>query len=301
MTIAVLGATGFIGRNIIEQLSQQDEPVRALYRKSSKNIETLKSYKNVELVEGDILDLASLKRLLEGADKLIHAAAVTANIKNTNNIYERVHVQGTQNVVRAAKEAGVKRIVLVSGLGTQPDKPGSYMQTRWEMEEAIRNSGIDWTIIQPSILFGKGSEFFEAQAKIIKMALVVAPVIGNGKTRFQPIYVRDVARAVIEALNSPDKIKRTVAIGGPEYFSYKELTNLMVRTLGLKRVKVYLPLPIARVQAQVFNLLPKPPLTPATLELFNFDNVTPDPQVVEHEFGFKPMDLKSYLEKHGIG
>lgn len=298
--IAVVGATGFIGRNIIELLGQGDEPVRALYRKSSK-VDALKQYKNVELVEGDVLDPASLKRLMQGADKLIHAAAVTANFKNKNNMYHRVHVEGTQNVVKAAQEAGIKRVVLLSGLGTQPDKPNTYMQTRWEMEEAIRNSGIPWTILQPSILFGKGSEFFEAQAKIIKLATFFAPVIGNGKTRFQPIFVKDVARAALESLNRDDKVNRSVAIGGPEFYTYKELVTMMVRTLGLKRLKIYLPLWAAGIQAQVFNLLPKPPLTPATLELFAFDNVTPDPQIVEHEFGFKPMDLKSYLEKNGIG
>lgn len=297
--IAVLGGTGFIGRNVLEQLSQGEEPMRALYRKSSK-ADSLRQYKNVELVEGDVVDPASLKRLMQGADKLIHAAAVTGNIKNVNNIYERVHVEGTKNVVKAAQEAGIRKIVLLSGLGTKPANPGTYMQTRWLMEEAIRQSGIDWFILQPSILFGKGSEFFEAQARIIKLA-PVAPVIGNGKTRFQPIYVKDVARCTVEALNSPDKVGRALAIGGPEYYTMNELINLIVRTLGKKRIKVYLPLWAAGIQAKLFNLLPKPPLTPATVELFDFDNVTPDPQIVEHEFGFKPHDLKNYLEKNGIG
>jgi len=297
--IAVVGATGFIGRSIIEQLSQQDEPVKALYRKGSK-IETLKQYKNVELVEGDILVPQTLKRVMEGADKLISAAAVTANFKNIDNLYEKVNVEGTRNIVKAAQEAGVKQIVLISGLGTKPDKPGSYMQTRWEMEEAVRKSGLDWTILQPSILFGKGAEFFEAQARIIKIA-PIAPVIGDGKTRFQPIYVKDVARCVAEVLRQPDKNNRAIGIGGPEFYTYQELVNLIVRTLGLTRPKINLPIWAANIQAGLFNLLPKPPLTPATLELFAFENVTPDPQVVEHEFGFKPQALKTYLEKNGIG
>ncbi len=297
--IAVVGATGFIGRSILEQLQEKDEPVRGLYRKDSK-IEALKQYKNLELVEGDVLDRASLKRLMQGADKLIIASAVTANKKNKDNLYERVHVDGTKNIIEAAQEAGIKRIVLLSGLGTKPDKPGTYMQTRWEMEEIVRGGGIDWTVVQPSILFGQGAEFFEAQAKIIKLA-PFAPVIGNGKTRFQPIYVKDVARCIIETFDRADKLNRTFAIGGPEYYTYTELINLMVRTLGKKRLKLYLPLWAARIQASLFNLLPSPPLTPATLELFGFDNVTPDPQIVEHLYGFKPQDLKSYLEKHGIG
>ncbi|MEI6044134.1 MAG: NAD(P)H-binding protein [Chloroflexota bacterium] len=297
--IAVIGGTGFVGRNVVEQLSTRDEPVRVFYRSEAK-AKLLKQFKNVELVKGDLLEPATLPRLLQGADKLIFTAAITANVKNTDNLYQRVHINGTRNAVKAAQAAGIKQIVLQSGLGTKPDKPGTYMQTRWEMEEIIRQSGIDWFILQTSILFGRGSEFFEAQARIIRMA-PFAPVIGDGNTRFQPIYVKDVARCLVEALDRSDKNKRSLPLGGPEFYSYRQLINLMVSTLGKQRVKIYLPLWAARIQAQLFNLLPKPPLTPATLELFGFDNVTLDPQIVEHEFGFKPLDLKTYLKENGIG
>lgn len=295
----VIGSSGFIGRSIVKQLAEKyPGQVRAMVRKSSQR-EALSQLQGVEIVEGDVTDHASLKRAMEGVDTVLDFAAITGNVKNTGNIYWKVNVEGTRNVVAAAEAAGVKRFVLGGGLGTVEGKPGSYMETRWEMEEAVRKSKLAWTILQPSILFGEGSEFFEAQARIMKL-LPVAALIGGGKTRFQPIYVEDVARASILSAERDDKIGKTVAIGGPEFFNYTELVNLILRAIHKKRLKLPLPLWAAKINAAMFSVLPKPPLTPATLELFSFDNATPDPQIVEHEFGFKPAALKQYLDEHGI-
>ncbi len=295
----VIGSSGFIGRHIVKQLADKyPGQVRAMVRKNSQR-GSLSQLQGVEIVEGDVQDTASLKRAMEGVDTVIDYVAVTANIKNKDNLYWKVNVEGTRNMVAAAEAAGVKRFVLGSGLGTVEGKPGSYMRTRWEMEQAVRKSKLAWTIIQPSILFGEGSEFFEAQARIIKL-LPVAALIGGGKTRFQPIFVDDVARASIEAAEREDKIGKIISIGGPEYYNYKELVNLILRAIKKNRVKMPLPLWAAKINAAMFSVLPKPPLTPATLELFDFDNITPDPQIVEHEFGFKPAPLKEYLDKHGI-
>ncbi len=297
--ILVIGSTGFIGRSIVKQLAEKKPgEVRALVRKGS-NRSFLNNLTGVEVVEGDILDPASLKRAMQGVATIQYFAAVTGNIKNTDNLYWKVNVEGTRNTVVAAEAAGVKRFVLGGGLGTVEGKEGSYMRTRWEMEQAVRKSQLAWTILQPSILFGEGSEFFEAQARVMKY-LPVAAVIGGGKTRFQPIYVEDVARCAIEAAERDDKIGKLIPLGGPEFFNYSELVNLIMRAAHLKRIKLPLPLWAASINATLMSVLPKPPLTPATLELFAFDNATPDPQVVEHEFGFKPMPLKDYLDKHGI-
>jgi len=295
----VIGSSGFIGRHVVKQLSEKyPGQVRAMVRKSS-NRDFLNQLQGIEIVEGNVLDPASLKRVVQGVDTVVYFAAITGNVKNVDNIYWRVNVDGTRNAVAAAEAAGVKRFVLGSGLGTVKAKQGTYMSTRWGMEEAVRNSKLAWTIIQPSIVFGEGSEFFEAQARVMK-ALPVAAVIGGGKTRFQPVFVDDVARASIIAAEQDAKIGQTIAVGGPEYFTYDELINLILRTTKLNRFKLPLPLWAAKINALLFSVLPKPPLTSATLELFAFDNVTSDPQMIEHEFGFKPEPLKKYLDEHGI-
>ncbi len=295
----VIGGTGFIGRQLVKELAAKHPgQVRVMLRKAS-DLARLGGVQGIETVEGDVSDRASLDRAMAGVETVFDFVAVTANFKNKNNLYWKVNVEGTRNIVAAAQAAGVKRFVLGSGLGTVEGKEGSYMRTRWEMEQAVVNSGLAWTIIQPSILFGEGAEFFEAQARVMK-SLPVAAVIGGGKTRFQPIFVADVARAVAKSAERDDKIGRKIPLGGPEYYTYSELVTLILRTLKIKRLKLPLPLWAAGINAALFSLLPKPPLTPATLELFAFDNTTPDPQVVEHEFGFKPAGLKQYLAENGI-
>jgi NADH dehydrogenase len=254
----------------------------------------------VEVVEGDISDVEFLKNAMQGVETVLDYAQATANLKNKDNLYYKVNVQGTRNVVAAAESAGVKLLILGSGLGTVEGKPGSYMRTRWEAEEAVRKSKLNWIIFQPSILFGPGAEFFDAQARLIKL-LPIATIIGNGKTRFQPIYVNDVARAVVESISHTDKIGKHIPIGGPQIFTYKELIKLMVQNLNKKRILFYLPLLVANINAAMFSVLPNPPLTPATLELFGFENITKDPNIVEHEFGFKPTSLDEYFKTHTIG
>ncbi|NWJ48118.1 MAG: NAD(P)H-binding protein [Chloroflexi bacterium] len=305
--ILVIGSTGFIGRNLVPKLLQSyPGRVRVLVRSSSSSskrsaasLAALKKLSGLEIVEGDVLNPASLAKAMKGIETVFDYAQVTANYKDKDNIYWRVNVEGTKNVVAAAEAAGVKRFILGSGLGTIQGKPGSYMRTRWEAEQTVRNSKLNWTILQPSILFGRGAEFFEAQARIIKM-LPIATIIGNGKIRFQPIYVEDVVTAAIECINRDDKIGKAVAFGGPATFTYKELISLVVKNLKKQRLFLYLPLPLARINAALFNMLPEPPLTPATLELFDFENTTGDDQILEKEFGIKAFSLHEYLEKNSI-
>jgi uncharacterized protein YbjT (DUF2867 family) len=301
--ILVIGATGFIGRHLVAELVKDKEnagKIRVLVRGDKGKQAMAKFGDKIEVIEGDVTNLASLRRATQEVKTVFHFAQVTGNIKNKNNLYQRVNVEGTQNVVTAAKETGVAHIILGSGLGTVPAKAGSYMKTRWEGEEIVRNSGIPYTILQPSILFGKGSEFFEAQARVMKLTWPFAVVIGNGKLRFQPIYVDDVVRCAILSLTMADKRNKTVEIAGEKIFTFKELIILLKKTLGKKRVLLYQPLMLMKTVAGAFSVLPKPPLTPATLELFAFENVAKDLYVVKNEFSFKPADLEEYLAKNGI-
>jgi uncharacterized protein YbjT (DUF2867 family) len=294
----VIGSTGFIGRQLVKDLAAKyPGQVRALVRPGKQSV--LAAIKGIEIVEGDVTDRASLDKAMAGVNTLFYFAAITGNIKNTNNIYWKVNVEGTRNAIAAAEKAGVRRLVLGGGFGTVEGKEGSYMRTRWLMEQAVRNSKLEWTILQPSILFGEGSEFFEAQARIMKM-LPVAALIGGGKSRFQPIFLGDVVKAAILAAERDDKIGKIIQLGGPEYYNYTELVNLILRTIHKKRLKLPVPLWVMSINATLFKVLPKPPFTPAMVELFSFDNITPDPQIVEHEFGFKPASLKPYLAEHGI-
>ncbi len=164
----------------------------------------------------------------------------------------------------------------------------------------VRNIGLGWTIIQPSVLFGKDAPFIKGLADLIRSAPVV-PLIGGGKTMFQPIYVEDVVTVIIKVLEDPDRTTgKTYTIGGPEYYSFTDVINALLHAMHKTRIKAYAPTPLVGVGAAVMEaVLPKPPLTKAAMTLFSFDNTT-DLDSVERDFGFKPTSFTKYLEEQGV-
>ena len=298
--ILVTGATGYIGRHLVARLVAQGERPRCLVRDTKRASSMLPADK-VELVQGDTTQLASLKTALSGVDTVVHTAFITADHKQSaGNNYEETNVQGTSYLVKAAKEASVQRIVEVSGLGTKADKAGSYMQGRYLAEQMVKESGLDWTIIQPSVLFGKGAPFIKGLADLIRSAPVV-PLIGGGKLMFQPIYVEDVVTVIMKILEDPAHTNRkTYIIGGPAYYSFTQIIDELLHVMHKTRIKVPAPTLFVGIGAAVMEaVMPKPPLTKAAMTLFSFNNTT-DLNSVERDFGFKPTSFSAYLQKEGL-
>lgn len=298
--ILITGATGYIGRHLVSRLVEQGERPRCLVRDTKRAANVLPADK-VELIQGDTTQPASLKAALNGVETVVHAAFITADRKQSaGNSYAETNVQGTSYLVKAAKEAGVKRIVEISGLGTRPDKAGSYMQGRFLAEEMVKDSGLDWTIIQPSVLFGKGAPFIKGLADLIRSAPIV-PLIGGGNILFQPIYVEDVVTVILKVLADPTGTnKKTYVIGGPAYYSFTQVINVLLHVMHKSRIKAPAPIALVGIGAAVMEaLLPKPPLTKAAMTLFTFNNTT-DLQSVERDFGFTPTSFTEYLQKEGV-
>lgn len=298
--ILITGATGYIGRHLVSRLVAQGERPRCLVR-NIKRAASILPAGTLEFVQGDTTSPASLETAVQGVDTIVHAAFITADQKQSaGNHYQETNVQGTANLVEAAKKAGVKRIIVISGLGTKPDKPGSYMQGRYLAEKMVKESGLDWTIIQPSVLFGKDAPFIKGLTDLIRTAPVV-PLIGGGKVMFQPIYVEDVVTVIIKVLQEPERTKnKTYTIGGPAYYSFTQVIDALLQAMHKKRIKVPTPSPLVGIGAAVMEaVLPKPPLTKAAMTLFTFDNTT-DLHSVERDFGFTPMSFTTYLTEHGV-
>jgi len=298
--ILITGATGYIGRHLVARLVTQGERPRCLVRDINRAKRLLPADK-VELVQGTTTSPDSLGTAVQGVDTIIHAAFLTADRKqSTGNEYEKTNVQGTANLIKVAKKAGVKRIIEIGGLGTKPDKPGSYMQGRYLAEKMLKESGLDWTIIQPSVLFGKNASFIKGLVDLIRTSPVV-PLIGGGKTMFQPIYVEDVVTVLIKVLQDPaGTTNRTYTIGGPAYYSFTQIIDVLLKTMHKQRIKVPAPTPLVGVGAAVMEaVLPKPPLTKAAMTLFSFDNIT-DLKSVQRDFGFTPMSFTTYMKEHGV-
>jgi uncharacterized protein YbjT (DUF2867 family) len=298
--ILITGSTGYIGRHLVARLVAQGERPRCLVRDISRAKRILPADK-VELVEGATTSPDSLGAAVKGVDTIVHAAFLTADRKqSTGNEYEKTNVQGTANLIKVAKKAGVKRIIEIGGLGTKPDKPGSYMQGRYLAEKMLKESGLDWTIIQPSVLFGKNAPFIKGLVDLIRTSPVV-PLIGGGKTMFQPIYVEDVVTVLIKVLQDPTgTTHRTYTIGGPVYYSFTQIIDVLLKTMHKQRIKAPAPTFLVGVGAAVMEaVLQKPPLTKAAMTLFSFDNIT-DLKSVQRDFGFTPMSFTTYMKEHGI-
>lgn len=293
--ILVTGANGFVGRHVVSRLAPGGAPVRAMVRRP----ETYSAPAGVEVVKGDVTLPETLHRALEGAEAVVHTAAITGNLKEPyKGAYQEVHEVGTENLMAAARKTGVKRIVLVSGLGTRPAPGGTYMSTRWGMEEAVRKSGIPYVILQPSVQFGDNAEFVAALAQLARVSPVV-PAISSSHDLFQPIWVEDVVTCIEASLRDDQLLGREVAIGGPEHLTFRQILETILGAMGKRRLVAPLPIGLARVQARLLAFLPKPPLTSATLELFGFENAT-ELDAVPRNFGFEPRSFRRHLEDHGI-
>ena len=295
--IAVAGSTGFVGRHLVRRLANQGLTVRGLARNPAAAKALFPS--SVEIVPADLLQPDTLGEALSGVDVLVHCAAITADRKEAfRGQYARVNGEGTRNLVAAARAARAKKIVLLNGLGTKRGADGSYMRTRWEMAEAVRGSGLPWVSPQPSILFGDGAPFPAAIAKLARTSPVM-PILGSGKTKLQPLWVEDLCTCLALCVEQPTWDGRAMDLGGPEQLPYTEVVRLILEATHLRRPMLPTPLPLARLASLAMSVLPNPPLVPATLELFDFDNVT-DPDAVQKVFGFAPRSMRLHVREHGL-
>jgi NADH dehydrogenase len=297
--LLITGAAGFVGSRLVARLAQEGERPHALVRDAAKAKRVLPA-EGYDLFIGDTTLPSTMDAALAGADTVIHTAFITADRKQGPGVdYYKTNVLGTRNLVTAAKRAGVQRIIVLTGLGTKPDKPGSYMQGRYEAVQSVRESGLAWSALGPSILFGRGAAFFKGLSDLIRSVPGVTPMIGNGKVEFQPIWVEDVVTCLIKMAREPERYDgRMIDVGGPEVYTYAQILDLLMAKLQKRRIKVPGPIPLASLGAGVMELvLPKPPVTRAAMALFESPNVTNIDSVEKH-FGFTPRSLKSYLDEN---
>lgn len=290
--IFVTGATGFVGRAVIPALQAHGHAVRCLVRRGSEP--ALRGLEAIERVEGDVLSPATLERGLAGCDTVIHLVGIIREQPGRHSTFERIHTQGTVNVLEAAAAAGVRRYLHMSALGSRAGARARYHRSKWAAEEAVRAGAIAWTIFRPSIIYGRGDEFVNLLAGMVGRFPVV-PVIGSGQQRLQPVPVEHVAEAFARAVDLPATAKHAYEVGGPEAVTMVRLLALIGQALDRPRVrKLHVPLGLVRPVTRVLHRLPGFPLTPDQLLMLEEDNVC-DPQPFHATFGLTPMPLAAGL------
>jgi NADH dehydrogenase len=288
VTVLVTGPTGFIGPHVVHALRARELPVRALVRDPGRG-SRLTAW-GAELAVGDVTDPGSLDAALAGVDTVVHLVAI---IKGSRADFERVMAQGTRNLVAAAQKAGVRRFVLMSALGlderTKDRVP--YFAAKWEMELALKASGLEHVILRPSFVFGKDGGVLPTFVRLARLA-PVTPIVGSGTQRLQPIWIDDLAGYVAAAVGLPAAAGRTFELGGPDAPTWNEFWDRLKRVLGTRRPSVHLPVGLMRMQAALTERLPGAPVTRDQLTMLELgDNVVHSTDAVEtFQLPLVPLD-----------
>jgi NADH dehydrogenase len=278
VTVLVTGGTGFIGPHVVHALRARETPVRALVRNPARA--TRLAAWGAELAVGDVTDPASLHAACDGVDTVVHLVAI---IKGKPQDFERVMSDGTRNVVTAAQEAGVRRFVLASALGLDERSRDAvpYFGAKWEMEQAVRESGLEHVIFRPSFVFGRDGGVLPTFIRLARFA-PVTPIIGSGSQRLQPIWVEDLAEYYALAATRQDTADRMFELGGPDAVSWNEFWQRLKAVLGVRRPSIHVPVGLMRTQATVTERLPGAPVTRDQLTMLELgDNIVTDPSAVE--------------------
>jgi uncharacterized protein YbjT (DUF2867 family) len=289
--VFITGATGFVGRAVIQALRAEGCVVRCLVRRGSER--DLHGLGAIERVEGDVMVRQTLDEGIAGCQAVVHLVGIIREHPSTGVTFERVHTQGTINVLDAATVAGVGRLLHMSALGTRAGARSRYHRTKWAAEEAVRSSPIPWTIFRPSVIYGRGDQFVTMLARMIDLPVV--PVIGTGRQQLQPVPVEQVARAFALALDMESTVKQVYDVAGPDVVTMVELLDYIGAAMSRRRVrKAYVPLAAVRTAARLLHRLPGFPLTPDQLLMLE-ENNTCDPGPFFSTFGLTPVPLVTGL------
>ena len=269
----IFGGTGFIGRYVVCRLANRGGRIRVISRSPRTHGHHLQPLGRVDQIVVDNADLSS-------EDSLRRAVAGAAGVVNLIGILHETgrqkfaEVQGALpgRIAAAAAAEGVARLVQISAIGADAASASAYARSKAEGERRVREAFPDATILRPSIVIGPEDGFFNRFASLARM-LPALPLIGGGRTRFQPVYVGDVAQAVVAALERDDCRGQTYELGGPQTYTFAELMRYMLKVVGRRRLLPTVPFGVAMAQARLLELLPDPPLTRDQVELLKVDNV----------------------------
>lgn len=285
--ILVTGQSGKIGQKLIVRLINKDLVIRVLKRKS--DLVSSNSAK-VNFLSGDLLDPLSLSKAVQGVEIIVHLAAVTHT--NKKEIYWQVNTKGTENLIKAANKAGVRRFIFVSTMAINPDG-GFYSQSKLAAEQIVKNSGIDWLILRPAEVYGAGG-MIDLLVRLVKKSYLI-PIINTDKCSFVPLYINDLVDVLEKVVLNSDLKDKTYTLAGPESFSFQELVEQICQFFGLKRLKIYCPLILLKLIFKMLSFIPR-------CSFLAYDQISRllssksiDISLAQKDLGFKPISFTKGL------
>ena len=298
--VTVFGGSGFLGRHVVRALARAGYRIRPAVRRPdlAGHLQPLGRVGQIHAVQANLRYPASVQAAVHGADVVINLVGIL--FERGKQRFEAVQAEGAHAVAQAAAAAGA-RLIHVSALGADPDSPALYARTKAQGEAAVLATVPDATILRPSIVFGPEDDFFNRFASLARIAPAL-PLIGGGETKFQPVFVGDVALAISRAVGGRAKDGTIYELGGPAVKSFRELMQYVLAVTERRRLLVPLPFGLARLQAHLLQLLPTPLLTPDQVELLRADNVVSQAAQAEGRtlaaFGIEPTALEAVVPSY---
>jgi uncharacterized protein YbjT (DUF2867 family) len=293
--VTVFGGSGFLGRHTVRALARAGWRIKVATRHPARGffLRPLGTVGQIDFVKCDVSDAESVAHAVMGSSAVIN---LTGILFQKGQTFADVQAEGADNIAQAATRAGVRALVHVSAIGADLESDSTYAATKAQGEQAVREAFPDAVILRPSIIFGPEDGFFNKFAGMARFSPVL-PLVGGGHTRFQPVFVGDVAQAIVTALGDAAR-GRTYELGGPGVYSFKELLQLILREIGRKRALVSLPFGLASFKAAFLQLLPNPILTMDQVTLLKKDNVVAPTAAGLADLGITPTSVEAVIPSY---
>jgi NADH dehydrogenase len=299
--VTVFGGSGFLGRYVVRRLANAGARVRVVCRHPHKamHLKPMGEVGQITLERGDVTKRDDLNPFIEGSRYVVNLIGIL--FEKGDQRFDVIQAETPARIAAAAAAAGVERLVQLSAIGADPASPAAYGRTKAAGEAAVREAFPAATILRPSVVFGPEDDFFNRFGQMAQISPFL-PLIDGGDTRFQPVYVDDVARAVILGLTDKATRGETYELGGPDVYTFRELLEYLLEVLHRRRLLLNLPANIATIQARVMEMLPKPPLTRDQIALLASDNVVSEGARGCADLGITPTPLEvivpSYVQRY---
>ena len=278
--VLVTGAAGMVGIHTCRELSKKGWQVRALIRDPAKAAMALGQLP-VEFRVGDVRDATTLRSSLSGCGAVIHLAAIA--IEKKGESYLESNTAATERLISAARAENVQRVIFMSQNGADSRSPYPFLRSKGVAQDSIKTSGLKWTVLRPSVIFGPEDQFVNVLGRLIKLTPKVFPLPGGGSARFQPIAADDVALVVRLSLERKDTVQQSYDLGGAVPLTLLEMTERILTAMGTHRKLIPVPVKALRpLVAMAQRLLPNPPVTPSLLDLLSLDNTVPNNALTDH-------------------
>lgn len=300
-TVTIFGGSGFVGRYIVKKFAEEGDTIRIAVRNpiAANFLKTAGEVGQITPLHASILNPEVIRRAIKGSDIVINLVGIL--FEKGSQTFEDIHVKGAQNVAKTASELGVSTLLHMSALGANKKSSSRYASTKARGEEAVLKQFPKATVFRPSVIFGAEDAFLNRFAEMALLSPFL-PLIGGGKTRFQPVYVEDVAEGFLRASFQKEAQRKTYELGGPSIYTFKELMVYLLKTIHRRRLLLPIPFPLAKVMGAVTQFLPTPPLTPDQVELLKTDTVVSPRALTAEDLGLRPKALEaiapSYLKRY---